>query len=148
MIPLLLCPHDWQVLDANTLMYSTRYATQKSCMGLYVRYERIRMGGGGAWFVAKTVEGKVVGLSTARGDDTGNCQIDAFAHARFSEAWEELVQAAIGRSREHGMGRCYAVVSVRMRKNSPGSSRWVFAGLDREKSSISMEGSWLRSGWR
>ena len=112
MIPLLLCPHDWQVLDANTLMYSTRYATQKSCMGLYVRYERMRLSGGGAWFVAKTAEGRVVGLSTARGDDTGSCQIDAFAHARFSEAWEELVQAAIGRSHEHGMGRCYAVVSV------------------------------------
>ena len=111
-VPLLLCPHDWQVLDANTRMYSTRYATQKSCMGLYVRYERMRVGRGGAWFVAKTAEGKVVGLSTARGDDTGSCQIDAFAHARFSEAWEELVQAAIGRCQEHGMGRCYAVVSV------------------------------------
>ena len=112
MIPLLLCPHDWQVLDANTLMYSTRYATQKSCMGLYVRYERIRLGGGGAWFVAKTAEGKVVGLSTARRDDTGSCQIDAFAHALFSDSWEELVQAAIGKSHEQDMRGCFAVVSV------------------------------------
>ena len=111
-IPLLLCPHDWKVLDANTRMFSTRYATQKSCMGLYVRYERIRLGGGGAWFVAKTVEGKVVGLSTARRDDTGIYQIDAFAHALFSDSWEELVQAAIGKSHEQDMRGCFAVVSV------------------------------------
>ena len=100
------------MLDANTLMYSTRYATQKSCMGLYVRYERMRLSDEGAWFVARTAEGKVVGLATARSDRTGNCQVDAFAHARFSDVWEELVQVAIGRSQELGDGRCYAVVSV------------------------------------
>ena len=111
MIPLILCPHDWQVLDANTKMCSTRYATQNSCMGLYVRYERIRMGGG-AWFAARTAEGKVVGLSSARRDDAGEFQIDAFAHGRFADVWAELVQAAIGRSQELGDSGCYAVVSV------------------------------------
>ena len=111
MIPLILCPHDWQVLDANASVFSTRYATQNSCMGLYVRYERI-LKGGGAWFAARTAEGKVVGLSTARRDDAGGFQIDAFAHARFAEFWEELVQEAVGRSRELGEGGCYAVVSV------------------------------------
>lgn len=111
MIPLILCPHDWQVLDANTKVCSTRYSTQNSCMGLYVRFERIRLSGG-AWFAAKTAEGKVVGLSTARRDYGGAFQIDAFAHARYSDAWEELVQTAIGKSQELGEGRCYAVVSV------------------------------------
>ena len=112
MIPLILCPHDWQVLDANTNVFSTRYATQNSCMGLYVRYERVRLSGEGAWFAAKTTEGKVVGLSTARKDEGGAFQIDAFAHVRFSDVWEELAQAAIGKSGELGEGRCYAVVSV------------------------------------
>ena len=52
-VPLLVCPHDWQVLDANAKMYSTRYTTLKSCMGLYVRYQRIKLSAGCAWFVAK-----------------------------------------------------------------------------------------------
>ena len=40
MIPLLLTPHDWQVLDGNlpTPMISTRYAEQNSCMGLCRKY--------------------------------------------------------------------------------------------------------------
>ena len=111
MIPLLLCPHDWQVLDANTRIYSTRYATQKSCMGLYVRYERMRRSGG-AWFVAKTAKGKVVGLATARRDEAGDCQIDGFAHARFAQVWEALVQAALNRCSGQRSSQCYAVVSV------------------------------------
>ncbi|MYC97230.1 MAG: GNAT family N-acetyltransferase [Caldilineaceae bacterium SB0661_bin_32] len=111
MIPLILCPHDWQVLDANTGVCSTRYATQNSCMGLYVRYGRVRSGGG-TWFAARTAEGKVVGLATARRDEAGAFQIDAFAHARFADVWEELVQAAVGRSQERGEDGCYAVVSV------------------------------------
>ncbi|MCY3708899.1 MAG: GNAT family N-acetyltransferase [Caldilineaceae bacterium] len=112
MIPLILCPHDWQVLDANTGVFSTRYATQNSCMGLYVRYGRVRLGGGGTWFAARTAEGKVVGLATARRDDAGAFQIDAFTHARFTDVWEELVLAAVGWSQERGEGGCYAVVSV------------------------------------
>ena len=111
MIPLILCPHDWQVLDANTNVCSTRYATQNSCMGLYVRYERMGTGGG-SWFAARTAEGKVVGLSTARRDDAGGFQIDAFSHASYGEVWEELVEAAVGASQERGEGGCYAVVSA------------------------------------
>ena len=38
MIPLLVSPHDWQALDFNTGMMSTRYAVQDSCLGLYRRY--------------------------------------------------------------------------------------------------------------
>jgi len=110
-IPLILCPHDWQVLDGNTSVCSTRYATQNSCMGLFVRFERVRLSGG-TWFAARTAEGKVVGLSTARRDEPGGFQIDAFTHARFGEVWEELVDAAVGASRERGEGGCYAVVSV------------------------------------
>ena len=111
MIPLLLCPHDWQVLDANTNCRSTRYATQKSCMGLYVRYQPIQRGGG-AWFAARTAEGKVVGLATARRDDAGDFQVDGFAHARFDAAWEPLLQAAIDACTGQRPSRCYAVVSV------------------------------------
>lgn len=112
MIPLLLCPHDWQVLDANAKMYSTRYATQNSCMGQYIRYDGIRRYGGGAWYAAKTADGKVVGLSTARRDDAGDYQIDAFTHGLYGEVWESLVQAAIDGCSVQSSSSCYAVVSV------------------------------------
>ena len=111
-VPLLVGPHDWQVLDANAKMYSTRYATLRSCMGLYVRYQRIKLSAGGAWFVAKTAEGRVVGLATARRDDAGDSQIDGFAHARFAAVWEALVQAAINAFPGQSASTCYAVVSV------------------------------------
>ncbi len=110
-IPLLLSPHDWQVLDANTGCRSTRYATQTSCMGLYVRFQRIQRGGG-AWFAARTAEGKVVGLATARRDDGGDFQVDGFAHARFAAAQVPLLQAAIDAGAGQRPSRCYAVVSV------------------------------------
>lgn len=67
---------------------------------------------GGAWFAARTAEGKVVGLSTARKDDAGGFQVDAFAHARYADVWQALVQAAVDASQELGEGGCYADVSV------------------------------------
>ena len=111
-IPLIHSPHDWQVLDANTKTFSTRHATQNSCMGLFVRFENVRLDGCGDWFAAKTEEGKVVGLSTTRRDEEGAFQVDGFAHARFPGIWEELVQAAVGMSQELGGAGCYAVVSI------------------------------------
>lgn len=110
-VPLILCPHDWQVLDANAGVRSTRYATQTSCMGLFHRFQRIQRRAGGAWFAARTAEGKAVGLSTARRHD-GGIQVDCFAHARFMEMWEPLAQAAIDRCSGGIAAPCHAVVSV------------------------------------
>ena len=69
MIPLLAAPHDWQVLDFNVGVMSTRYAVLDSCLGLYRRYAAIAGDGRGAWFCAGTDRGNVVGLSTARLDE-------------------------------------------------------------------------------
>ncbi len=112
MIPLIVCPHDWQVMDANTNVFSTRYATQISCMGLHLRYQRITREGEGAWYSARTADGRVVGLSTARKDAGGDVQVDGFTHARFAESWEGLLQAAMeGRVGESALTYS-AVVSV------------------------------------
>ncbi len=112
MIPLIVCPHDWQVMDANTKVFSTRYATQISCMGLHLRYQRITREGEGAWYSARTADGRGVGLSTARKGGGGLVQVDGFTHARFGESWEGLLQAAMeGRVGEGALGY-FAVVSV------------------------------------
>ncbi len=93
MIPLLVSPHDWQVLDSNASMFSTRYSVQDSCMGLYRRYSAVANDGQGAWFSAVTQEGHVVGLSTARLDGDGGCQVDGFTHKAHVPSWGEMIRA-------------------------------------------------------
>ena len=96
MIPLIVTPHDWQILDANPQgMLSTRHRLQPSCMGQYPRYYAVARDGRGAWFAATAGGGQVVGLSTARLDDSGGCQVDGFTHKRFMDTWEALFRATI-----------------------------------------------------
>ena len=112
MIPLLVAPHDWQALDFNTGMLSTRYAVQDSCLGLYRRYNAIASEGRGAWFSASTDAGQVVGLSTARLDDDGGCRVDGFTHKYYLSSWQALIQAAVNWSASRDAIRVYADVSI------------------------------------
>ena len=112
MIPLLLCPHDWKVLDANVSMFSTRYVVQNSCMGLYPRYEALAQDGRGAWFALHANQGRVVGLSSARLDESGHCQVDGFTHQSHADSWEDLMAAALRWGADRGGGLCCAIVSV------------------------------------
>ena len=112
MIPLLAAPHDWQILDFNVGVMSTRYAVLDSCLGLYRRYAAIAGDGRGAWFCAGTDRGSVVGLSTARLDGNGGCRVDAFTHRYHASAWQTLIQAAVDWSVGGNIGDIYADVSV------------------------------------
>ena len=95
MIPLLVSPHDEVMLDANAGMVSTKFAVQHSCMGLFPKYERLTRRGRGASFCAYTDEDRLVGLSTAKVDDSGFCVVDGFVHGSCIEAWEGLIRAAL-----------------------------------------------------
>ena len=112
-IPLIVTPHDWGVLDANAMgMLSTRYHRQTSCMSLYPKYEAISADGQGSWFSARACGGEVVGLSSARLDGSGSCQIDSFTHKRFANCWRDLVHEAANWGIEQGASRIIARVSV------------------------------------
>ena len=111
-IPLLVSPHDWQILDANAAMFSTRYSVQGSCMGLYRRYAAVARDNRGSWFSACTPGGHVVGLSTSRLEGSGRCRVDAFTHKDFESIWSELVQAAIEWGTSLGVSSFTATVSV------------------------------------
>ena len=104
MIPLLLTPHDWQVLDGNlpVPMVSIRYAMQSSCMGLCRKYYDLVRRDGATWFAAKTDDGRLVGIATARTDVANVCSVDGFIHARFGDSYDALIGAAIewGRSQD------------------------------------------------
>ena len=112
MIPLLHVPHDWQVLDSNAGMFSTRYAVHGWCMSLYRRYAAVATDDRGSWFSAVTNSGRVVGLSTARLDSSGGCRVDAFAHKDHESVWRDLVQAAKDWGTGRGASSFEATVSV------------------------------------
>ena len=102
MIPLIVCPHDWQVLDANAGIFSTRYAVQSSCMGLYPKYDALVQQQSGAWFGAQTDSGHLIGLATARLDELGVCHVDGFTHQRCVDTWQDLMQAAMDWGADRG----------------------------------------------
>ena len=112
MIPLLISPHDWQALDFNTGMMSTRYAVQDSCLGLYRRYAALANDGQGAWFCASDDKGQLVGLSSALLDEEGGCHVDGFTRKDSLESWRELVQRAADWGAEISASSIWATVSV------------------------------------
>ncbi len=97
MIPLLLTPHDWQVLDGNlpVPMLSTRYSVQNSCMGLCRKYYDLVRRDDATWFAAQANEDRLVGISTAKIVDSDTCAVDGFIHARFNDSYDTLMGAAI-----------------------------------------------------
>ncbi len=115
MIPLLLIPHDWQILDGNlpSSMISTRYERQNSCMGLCRKYyyhlnrppvtlppqpakgDGAQPGHAAEWFAAKTDDGRLVGIATAWIDAEQVCNVDGFVHKRFTDSYEALIETAI-----------------------------------------------------
>ena len=112
MIPLIVCPHDWQVLDANAGIFSTRYALQSSCMGLYPKYDILVQQQSGAWFAAQRDSGHLVGLATARLDGSGACHVDGFTHQCHVDAWTDLMQAAIDWGADRGAAEGHGTLSV------------------------------------
>ena len=105
MIPLLVMPHDWKVLDALTGMFSTRYVTQNSCMGLYPRYQALPSGHHGTWFGARTDSGHLLGLSSVRMEAPDSAQMDAFTRPNQPGLWKTLMESALGWAADRGARR-------------------------------------------
>ena len=112
MIPVLLSPHDWQVLDLNVDMLSTRYAVQDSCLGLYRRYSALDRDERGDWFCARTKRGHVVGISSAVLDNDNGCRVDGFAHREYMGSWEELIRPATAWGEARNTAPIWTTVSV------------------------------------
>ena len=112
MIPLLVSPHDWQMLDSNTAMLSTRYVVQDSCLGLYRRYMALTEDGRGAWFCAADGLGQLSGLSTARSDGVGGCSVDGFIRRENLESWNALILRAVDWGANRNASPVWAAVSV------------------------------------
>ncbi len=120
LIPLLATPHNWQILDANTKLYSTRHVTMTSCMGLYPRFSRLMKGGGGEAWAAHSQNGHLVGCATVIADSSSPSEnsaeavarIDGFVHDRFKDSWPKLIQTAIRSSEATKAKTLTSVVSI------------------------------------
>ena len=133
MIPLLVSPHDEVMLDANAGMVSTKFAVQHSCMGLFPRYDRLTRCGWGAAFCASTLEDRLVGLATAKVDDSGLCAVDGFVHRSCVEAWEGLIRAALDWGSGAGATGFSADVGVADEDKRRGFERLGFATAGRRQ---------------
>ena len=94
-IPLIISPHDWFVMDANVSIFSTRIEKQLSCLGLYNRYHYLREKSLGEWFTLVTQKGKVLGISSAAHLRERCYQIDGFCHESYGDSFRDLIHAAI-----------------------------------------------------
>lgn len=104
MVPLLITPHDSDLLDANAFIRSVRYAKQLSCEGLYGRYAGVA----GEWFAVERSDGALVGLSSASIID-GEGRIDAFTHSRYSSYLNDMYKASLDSVKANGASEIYVV---------------------------------------
>ena len=105
MIPLIVSPHRWRLLDANARIFSTAYATTGSFTH-YMRYTKTVTDAGGSWSTAVTDDARAVGLATARPIDSDVWRVDAFTQSRFTDAWPKLMEASIAAAASGGAKRC------------------------------------------
>ena len=109
--PLIVSQHDWQVLDANAGLMSTRYSLHRTFRGLYLKCANVGDDENGARFSATTSDGKVVGMSTARMCEDGSCAVDGFVHGRYLNSWDDLILAGIGFGESRGASAVHTRVS-------------------------------------
>jgi len=110
-IPLILFPHEWHVLDSNIGLYSTRFSLQRSCMGLYPRYQSMRSDYDGNWLVARNGINQVTGLISYRIDKLKRCYIDGFMHPGYLGHWGFFIDEAMSLAAEHGASSFLANLS-------------------------------------
>lgn len=106
MIPLIVSPHGWRILDANARILSTAYITTGSFTH-YLRYTKAVTNLGGAWHSAVTADGRAVGLASALPVGPDTWRIDAFTQSWFPDAWPDLMEAAIASASAAGANRCH-----------------------------------------
>ena len=106
MIPLIVSPHRWRILDANAGILSTAYVTTGSFTH-YLRYTKAVTNPGGAWHSAVTDDGRAVGLASALPIGSDAWRVDAFTQSWFPDAWPELMEAAIASAAAGGAKLCH-----------------------------------------
>ena len=108
MIPVILAPHDWVILDHNAALVSTRYTVQPCCEGLYGRYGSLHADTAGAWFAAVRADAVVVGLASAKHVSNKTFCVEAFTHPQYEKlSLKPLYRQAVDWVRQQGGKEIY-----------------------------------------
>ena len=102
-VPLVHTSHDWQVMDCNARIFSTRYFVRRSFAGQCGAYVAMLEESTSTFFAARAGERqKVVGLSSAKFVEEKLCSVDGFTHPYYLDDWTDLISAAMdwGRQRD------------------------------------------------
>jgi len=94
-IPIIIYPHQSEILDCNAKIFSTKYRNQSSCMGLYNKYNKLKTGNKGNWFIAKTKSSKIIGIASSKKIDDITYRIDGFIHPNFNQKLLALIDKSI-----------------------------------------------------
>ena len=111
-VPLVHTPHDWQVMDCNARIYTTRYFARRSFAGQCGAYVDMLDQPSSTFFAARAGDRqKVVGLSSAKFVDDGICSVDGFTHPYYLENWAELIRAVMDWARQRNADQFVVTVS-------------------------------------
>ncbi len=111
-VPLVHTPHDWQVMDCNSRIYTTRYFVRRSFAGQCGAYVDMLEQLDSTFFAARAGERqKVVGLSSAKFEVVGVCSVDGFTHPYYLKDWTGLILAAMNWARQRNAREFVATVS-------------------------------------
>lgn len=112
MIPLVLQRDFGLILDINTEIFNSSTITERSCMGLFPRYEALRKRGGD-YFMAFDTSGTLGAVCSVAPQDNGSFRGDFFALPSFASAIPDMLKRM-----ETGFGHLFFEVSVsdRMKK--------------------------------
>ena len=106
MIPLAIAHTDWVLLDINIELLSTLKEEQESCLGLFRRYDQIRMDNNGEFFTLNGDHDRLLGLSTAVEKYEGHYLIDGFTHPSHKDSFIDLLKAALNWCEAEGLNSC------------------------------------------
>tara|TARA_Y100000758_G_C16067542_1_gene426781 strand:- start:2249 stop:3220 length:972 start_codon:yes stop_codon:yes gene_type:complete len=95
MIPLAISYTDWALLDVNIGLLSTLKEEQESCLGIFRRYDQIRIDNRGEFFTLTGDHDRLLGISTAVTKDGNHYSIDGFTHPLHKGSFIELLRTAL-----------------------------------------------------
>ena len=111
-VPLVHTPHNWQVMDYNAKIYTTRYFVRRSFAGQCGAYVAMLGLPDSMFFAARAGDRqKVVGLSSVRLEEHGVYSVDGFTHPYYLKNWTDLIGAAMDWGRQRKARGFVATVS-------------------------------------
>jgi hypothetical protein len=144
-VPLVHTAHDWQVMDYNAKIFTTRCFVRRSFAGQCGAYVAMLDQPDATFFAARAGDRqKVVGLSSARFEGGGMCSVDGFTHPYYLGNWPDLIGGAMDWGRQHEARGFVATVS-----KEDGEKQELFCGLGFEVTGkgedFFLDGVWLRA---